>query len=160
MAEQADEIGERLRAIFVRRGASVAVAESLTGGELSATLAAAPGASTWFRGGVVAYASDVKHRVLGVPPGPVVSEPAAAAMAEGVCRLLEADVAVAVTGVAGPSEQDGQPPGTVWMALTHDGMTTTRFEHLSGSPDEIVDATRARALQWLLEHFEPGADEP
>jgi PncC family amidohydrolase len=76
-----------------------------------------PGASTWFRGGVVSYASDVKASLLGVPEGPVVSAAAAGAMAEGVRRLLGADVGLGVTGVAGPDSQEGQPPGTVFLAV-------------------------------------------
>lgn len=98
------------------RGQTLAVAESLTGGLVASRIVAIPGASGWFRGGVVSYASDVKHGVLGVPPGPVVSEAAACAMADGVRRLLGADLGIATTGVAGPTEQEGQAPGTVWLA--------------------------------------------
>ena len=102
---------------LLERGATLAVAESLTGGLVASRLVNVPGASDWFRGGVVSYASDVKHSVLGVPEGPVVSAPAAGAMAEGVRRLLGADVGLGVTGVAGPDPQEGQPPGTVFMAV-------------------------------------------
>jgi nicotinamide-nucleotide amidase len=93
------------------------VAESLTGGLVASRLVDVPGASDWFRGGVVSYASDVKYSVLGVPDGPVVSAPAAAAMATGVRDLLGADVGLGVTGVAGPDSQEDQPPGTVFMAV-------------------------------------------
>jgi PncC family amidohydrolase len=99
------------------RGLTLAVAESLTGGLVASRLVDVPGASDWFRGGVVSYASDVKYRVLDVPEGPVVSAEAAAAMATGVRALLGADVGLAVTGVAGPDSQEGQPPGTVFMAV-------------------------------------------
>lgn len=102
---------------LLARGATLAVAESLTGGLVASRLVNVPGASDWFRGGIVSYASDVKVSVLGVPEGPVVSAAAAAAMAEGVRRLLAADVGLAVTGVAGPDPLEGHPPGTVFMAV-------------------------------------------
>jgi nicotinamide-nucleotide amidase len=142
-----------LGAILERVAVPVAVAESLTGGGLSARLASTPGASTWFRGGLVAYASEVKYELLDVPAGPVVSETAAAAMADGVCRLLGAKVAIAVTGVGGPAPQDGEPPGTVWLALSDGGAVITRFEKFSGTPEEIVDATCSCAVQWLVDYF-------
>jgi nicotinamide-nucleotide amidase len=102
--------------LLVRQGLTLAVAESLTGGLVSSRLVNVPGASGWFRGGIVSYATDVKHDLLGVAEGPVVTSEAAAAMAAGVRRRLHADVGLAVTGVAGPDEQEGQPPGTVFMA--------------------------------------------
>ena len=81
-----------------------------------------PGASDVFRGGIVSYASEVKFDLLGVPEGPVVSEEAVRSMAEGACRVLGADCSIAVTGVAGPDPQDGEQPGTVWMATSVDGV--------------------------------------
>lgn len=103
--------------LLVEQGLTVAVAESFTGGLVASRMVAVPGASDWFRGGVVAYASEVKHDVLGVPEGPVVNEAAAMAMADVVRRLLGADVGLSTTGVAGPTEQEGHPPGTVWLGL-------------------------------------------
>ncbi len=100
------------------RGLSLAVAESLTGGYLSGRICAVPGVSAVYRGGVVAYHPSVKTQLLGVPQGPVVSEEAASAMALGVCRVMNADVGVATTGVAGPDEIEGRPVGTVCMAVT------------------------------------------
>jgi PncC family amidohydrolase len=97
------------------------VAESLTGGLIASRFVAVPGASAWFRGGVVSYASEVKRSLLGVPPGPVVSADAAIAMATGVTRAVGSSVGLAVTGVAGPTEQEGQPVGTIWVAVTLDG---------------------------------------
>jgi nicotinamide-nucleotide amidase len=152
MAQQADALQERLSALLDGAGIYVAVAESLTGGELSARFASAPGAGDWFRGGIVAYASGVKHDLLDVPPGPVVSEASARAMAAGACHLLGADVGVAVTGVGGPDEQDGQRPGTVWLSLSHDGITVTSLRHFSGSPAEIIDRTCTAALEWVIDH--------
>jgi nicotinamide-nucleotide amidase len=151
VAAEDDELGERLAEVVGRAGLRLGVAESLTGGQLSARLARAPGASDWFLGGVVAYSRDVKHEVLGVPQGPVVSEGAARAMAEGAVRVLGADVAVAVTGAAGPDGQDGQPPGTVWMALHDRGTTLARLERFRGDPDEVVAATCDVAVRWLVE---------
>ena len=101
------------------RGLSLAVAESLTGGLVGARLTAVPGASDVFRGAVVSYASAVKFDLLGLPEGPVVSTDAAKAMALGVRERLGADVGIATTGVAGPAEQEGQPPGTVFLGLAH-----------------------------------------
>ena len=86
------DLAARIGELAADRGLTVAVAESLTGGMVAMALARAPDSSTWFRGSLVAYHSDVKHEVLGVPPGPVVSAEAAAAMATGVRCLLRADV--------------------------------------------------------------------
>ena len=99
------------------RGLTLAVAESLTGGLVASRLVNVPGASEWFRGGVVSYATDLKYSLLDVPEGPVVSAAAAAAMATGVAAKLGADVGIAVTGVAGPDSQEGHKPGTVFMAV-------------------------------------------
>jgi nicotinamide-nucleotide amidase len=146
--------GDRLSRLVERAGVRVAVAESLTGGRLSAELAAAPSASEWFRGGIVAYASDVKYDLLDVPRGPVVSESAARAMAAGACRLLDADIAVAVTGVGGPGPQDDEPPGTVWFALHHGTTRTTRLERFPGDPPAVLRQTCARATEILTNHLD------
>jgi len=103
--------------LLTSRNRTLAVAESLTGGLIASRLVNVAGASRWFRGGVVSYASQVKFDLLGVPEGPVVSAQAAEAMASGVRTLLGADVGLSVTGVAGPDEQDGQAPGTVFVGL-------------------------------------------
>jgi len=105
-------------------GLTLGLAESLTGGLAAARLVNVPGATAWFRGSVVSYASEVKFDVLGVPVGPVVSEVAARAMAEGARRILGSDVGLSITGVAGPAEQDGQPPGTVFAGLARPGHET------------------------------------
>jgi nicotinamide-nucleotide amidase len=103
--------------LLLAAGSTLATAESLTGGLMASRIVAVPGASGWFRGGIVAYASEVKRELLGVPDGPVVSEAAAIAMAQGVRERLRADFGLAVTGVAGPEAQEGQPVGTVWVGL-------------------------------------------
>jgi nicotinamide-nucleotide amidase len=99
------------------RGWTLGVAESLTGGLIGARLANVPGASRTFQGSLATYATDVKRSVLGVTAERVVSEECAKQMAEGAQRVLGADVAISATGVAGPDEQDGQPVGTVWLAI-------------------------------------------
>jgi nicotinamide-nucleotide amidase len=123
--------------LLLARGHTLAVAESLTGGLVASRLVAVPGASEWFRGGVVSYASEVKHEVLGVPEGPVVSEAAAMAMADGVRRLLGADVGLATTGVAGPTEMEGQPPGTVWLGLAVGDDVGAVHVRLPGDRDRV-----------------------
>ena len=99
------------------RGWTLALAESVTGGLVSGRLTGVAGASEVYRGTVVSYASEVKFDVLGVEEGPVVTEEAAIAMAEGARKVLGADVGLALTGVAGPSEQDGMRPGTLFAAV-------------------------------------------
>ena len=108
--------------LLLERAWTLGVAESLTGGLLAARIVAVPGASEWFRGAVVAYDSDVKRSLLGVGDGPVVTGEAAAAMAEGARRVLGADVGLATTGVAGPTEQEGRPVGTVVVGLALPGV--------------------------------------
>jgi nicotinamide-nucleotide amidase len=104
--------------LLEERGLTLAVAESMTGGLVASRIVDVPGSSAWFRGGIVAYQSDVKYDVLDVPEGcPVVSAECAEAMATGVRERLGADVGVSVTGVAGPAEQEGQPVGTAWFGL-------------------------------------------
>ncbi|HZQ58637.1 MAG TPA: competence/damage-inducible protein A [Acidimicrobiales bacterium] len=137
-----------------KRGLTLGVAESLTGGLIGARLTEVPGASEWFRGSIVSYASDVKYTLLGVPDGPVVSASAAEAMALGAMRALGADVGLAVTGVAGPTEQDGMPVGTVFGAVHLDGTTSTHELHLPGDRERVrwystislLDALRKRLL--------------
>ncbi len=102
---------------LVEKDLTLGVAESVTGGLIASRLVNVIGASKWFRGGVVSYASEVKFKVLGVPVGPVVSPEAAEAMAIGAAKLLGSDVGLSVTGVAGPEEQDGHPAGTVFVGI-------------------------------------------
>lgn len=131
---------------------TVGVAESLTGGLVCAALTEIPGASAVVRGGVVAYATDVKAALLGVDPdllasGGAVQAEVAAQMALGVCRLLGADLGLATTGVAGPDPQDGQPVGRVFVAIALGGRTAVRSLQLDGSRAEI----RSQAVASVLE---------
>ncbi|HTB08533.1 MAG TPA: competence/damage-inducible protein A [Acidimicrobiales bacterium] len=134
---------------LVERSLTLAVAESLTGGLIASRLVNVVGASSWFRGGVVSYASDVKYDVLGVPEGPVVSGQAAEAMAEGVRRLLKSDVGLSVTGVAGPEEQDGQPAGTVFVGLSLGEHVTHAALHLPGDRPRVRAYSAISALDVL-----------
>lgn len=133
-----------------QHGLTVAVAESLTGGDLSSRLAQIDGASDWFRGGLVAYASAVKHDVLGVRPGPVVSEQAVLDMADGVARLLDADLTLAVTGVGGPDPQEGLAPGTVWIGLRLGEHHAAQLHHFPGDPAEVCATTCDAAIDLLV----------
>jgi nicotinamide-nucleotide amidase len=152
----ADLVGAALK----HRGRTLAVAESLTGGLLASAFARASGSSEWFRGGIVAYSSVVKYDLLDVPGGPVVSEAAAAAMARRAGRLLEADVAVAVTGVGGPDPQDGEPPGTVWIATWPDRLGNAVLLRLSGSPESICEQVCTETVRLLRERLELTAARP
>jgi nicotinamide-nucleotide amidase len=132
------------------RGLTLAVAESLTGGLIASRLVDVPGASGWFRGGVVSYASDVKFSLLDVPEGPVVSPDAVAAMATGVRALLGADVGVGVTGVAGPDTLEGQSPGTVWLgAVVGDAEPVTTRVHLPGDRQRVRQFSCITVLDML-----------
>ena len=143
-------IVEAIATLAAEHGIDVGVAESLTGGQLAADLAAGPEASTWFRGGLVAYASEVKFDVLGVTPGPVVTAACARQMAWGAASLLDADAVVATTGVGGPDPEEGQPPGTVHVATLVRGQETeVRLELDGDDPAEILEQTRTRALELL-----------
>jgi nicotinamide-nucleotide amidase len=105
----------------------------------------------WFRGGIVAYQRQVKQGVLGVAPGPVVTEGVAKEMAEGAARLLDADVVVATTGAAGPDPLDGAPPGTVIIAVWVEGVATASVCQLEGTPADVCAAAARIALEKLLD---------
>jgi nicotinamide-nucleotide amidase len=136
-------------ALVEQRGLSLGLAESVTGGLVASRIVNVPGASRWFRGSIVSYASEVKHDLLGVPEGPVVSERAARAMAQGAAKALGADIGLAVTGVAGPSEQDGQRVGTVFFGLHLDGFTDVVQVRLPGDRDRIRQYAGISALDFL-----------
>ena len=142
---------ELVAQLALDRGRTIAVAESLTGGMIASALAQAQQASEWFRGSLVAYSTAVKHEVLDVPAGPVVSADAAAAMARRVRTMLLADVSVAVTGAGGPSAQDGHEPGTVFLAV-HDGDRDQVMRlDLPGEPAEVCAAATLSALDALVD---------
>lgn len=138
----------RLADPIMERGVHIAVAESLTGGNLASELSKAPKAGDWFRGGVIAYHEDVKYGLLEVPEGPVVSETAARAMAATTARLFDAEIVVAVTGEAGP-EPDEAPPGTVWFGLDHRGKVTATRKEFDGEPEDVLAQTIAYSLELI-----------
>jgi len=132
------------------RALTLGLAESVTGGLVAGRITSVPGASAVFRGSVVSYASEVKFDVLGVPVGPVVSEAAARAMAEGAREVLRSDVALSLTGVAGPSEQDGQPVGTLCLGVAISGHpTVTTTLRLPGQRDQMRQLSVISALDFL-----------
>jgi nicotinamide-nucleotide amidase len=128
---------------------TLAVAESVTGGYVAGRLCAVPGASAAFRGGIVAYAPEVKFEVLGVPEGPVVTEDAAVAMAEGVRARLGADIGIATTGVAGPEEREGRPVGTVCLAVAAADGAIASTVRLPGDRERIRQFSTITLLDLL-----------
>ncbi|SEF64504.1 nicotinamide-nucleotide amidase [Nonomuraea solani] len=141
--------------MLVRQGATVAVAESLTGGLIGAAITSVSGSSRAFRGGVISYATDLKHELLGVPAELLAREGAvhpevAAAMAAGVARLCGATYGLAVTGVAGPEPQDGRGVGTVHVAVCGPGgQISARELSLKGSRERIRVETVDEAVDLL-----------
>lgn len=147
----AREVLERL----TTRGMTVAVAESLTGGLLLATLTAVPGASSAVMGGVVSYSNSVKQHVLGVDAdvlrehGPV-HRVVAEQMASSVALLCGANIGIATTGVAGPGDQDGVAAGTFWVAMSASGHCEARQERVDGNRSSVRLAAVCSGLTLLL----------
>jgi nicotinamide-nucleotide amidase len=138
------------------RGQTLATAESLTAGLACATIASVPGASDCLRGGLAAYASDVKTSILAVDQTivdshGVVSAQCALEMAGRAQDLFDADWAVATTGVAGPTEQEGRPVGTVYVAVAGPEADAVRGLSLTGDRDAIRTGAVRAVLQLLLD---------
>lgn len=137
-----------------RRGQTLAVAESVTGGRLAAALVAIPGVSAVFRGGLVVYATDLKVSLAGVPEpllderGPVDAD-VALALAAGARERCGADWGLATTGVAGPEPQDGTPPGTVFVACEGPDRSRVRRLALTGGREAIQQSTVEAAFDLL-----------
>ncbi|WP_243744623.1 CinA family protein [Streptomyces hainanensis] len=149
-------IAEQVLGLLTRRGETVAVAESLTGGLVAAALTTVPGASKAFVGSVTAYATAVKREVLGVD-GELLAERGAVdaevarQLATGVRELLGAGWGVATTGVAGPEPQDGHPVGTVFVAVSAPGSGGVVAQRLMLRGDRAaVRAESVRAVLILL----------
>ena len=141
-----DAVAERL----VARSLTVAVAESVTGGLIASRLVNVVGASNWFRGGVVSYAADVKRDLLSVPNGPVITAEAAESMATGVRTRVGSDVGLAVTGVAGPEQEEGVEVGTVFVGLAIDGRITRSVRlRLPGDRKRVREYATISALDVL-----------
>lgn len=136
--------------------ATLACAESLTGGWIAECITSVPGSSSVFRGGFVTYASEAKHRLLGVDSSLLaeqgaVCEDVAIEMAEGAASRLRADVAVSVTGIAGPTgAEPGKPVGTVWMGLHAFGSTSAVCMHFDGDRDSVRGQTVKAALSSFI----------
>ncbi len=163
MVENINQLIDQVAGALLEGGSRLITAESCTGGMVAAELTSRPGSSDWFEGALVTYRLSAKQRLLGVPHALLerygaVSEPVARAMAEGAIRVSDADVSVAITGIAGPEGGDVLAPvGTVWFAWArrdHPGAepvcvqaTQHRF---SGSRDEVRMQAVALALEGVL----------
>ena len=138
-------------------GKRLATAESLTGGGIGQAITSVSGASAVFAGGIISYTNEVKNKVLGVPveildTHGAVSAPVAKAMAEGARRVIGADAAVAVTGLAGPSgDEFGNPVGTVFIGYADEDTAFAREYHFDGSREEVREQTICAALALILE---------
>jgi PncC family amidohydrolase len=128
---------------------TVAIAESCTGGLVMARIVATPGSGDWFKGGVVAYAKEVKFDLLGVAPGPVVTAAAAQQMARSVRELLGSDLGIATTGEAGPDPEEDVPVGTLFVGVADRNSVRAHHIVLSGEPDEIRSSAAELALLHL-----------
>ena len=148
-----DDLAAIVLELCRKRGLTIGLAESCTGGLLGARLTAIPGASDVVRGGVIAYANDVKSGCLGVDDslineGGAVSEAVVRAMATGARTAVNADIGLAITGIAGPGGgSEEKPVGTVWIAVDIKGDTQLRLLRMWGDRDEI----RQRSAQWTME---------
>jgi PncC family amidohydrolase len=139
-------------------GKTLATAESCTGGMIGAALTAVPGASRVYKGGVVSYWSEVKEKLLGVSGedlenlGPV-SMQVAGSMAQGARKLLKTDVAVSVTGLAGPDgDEFGRPVGTVFVGFDNGARTVVRQYRFGGDRDSVRRQAAEAALKLILEN--------
>ncbi|CAM3174396.1 nicotinamide-nucleotide amidohydrolase family protein [Saccharomonospora xinjiangensis] len=154
---RADEHAGWLVAELARLRQTVATAESLTAGLVCATITRVPGASAVFRGGLVVYATDLKHSLAGVDSRLLAEHGAvhpevAAQLAEGALHRCGADWGLGLTGVAGPEPQDGAEPGTVYVALAGPGVRVVRTLHLPGGREEVRAGSVTCALALLREH--------
>ena len=150
-----ERVAENLVALLKAQGLTCATAESCTGGGVGSAITAVPGSSAVFAGGVISYSNDVKHDILGVRSETLasvgaVSPQVAAQMAEGARRLLKTDLAVSLTGIAGPGGgSDEKPVGLVWFGLaTKDGVRTEKAI-FRGDREAVRKAAIVHALGML-----------
>ena len=150
---------QHIHRILTERGATLAVAESCTGGTIAAKFTAMAGASTYFLGGIVVYANEVKESILGVDPVSLacfgaVSEVVALEMAEGVRRATGADYAIATTGIAGPGGgTKHKPVGTVWMAVATPEGSRAVMRNSGTDRGQIINRASAYAIEMLYEEL-------
>jgi nicotinamide-nucleotide amidase len=155
-SEQAIEYSQALAAILIDKSMMLATAESCTGGLIASACTDLAGSSAWFERGFVTYSNAAKTELLGVPAELIaqhgaVSEPVVRAMAAGAVAHSRAQVAVAVTGVAGPSGgSSDKPVGTVWLGWSVGGHITTECRHFAGDRAAVRQATVNHALARLL----------
>ena len=146
-----DDVQQQLAALVQERGWRFATAESVTAGLVADMAAQGVGASEWFLGGLVAYATEVKQRLLGVQGDRVVNPETAAQMARGVAELLQAEVTVATTGVGGPDPNEDQPAGTVWVGVHIAGEVTTHRLQVDGDPEDVCTGAAEQALGLVVQ---------
>ncbi|MFC4785540.1 CinA family protein [Nocardioides sp. MAHUQ-72] len=152
MPADQQQLVERIAEVAGDRGLKIAAAESLTCGRVLSALGAGPNASSWLAGGVVAYDEEVKFGLLGVTRGPVITALCARELATGVAKVLDADVAIGITGCGGPDPEEGQPPGTVYIAVAADGEVHESHRRVdTDEPDAILDEVTTAALRLLAD---------
>lgn len=152
MTHRSSEVIRRLR------GKTLVTAESCTGGGIGAALTAVSGSSAVYKGGIISYCNEVKHRVLGVEQQLLdtlgaVSGPVAEQMAAGARRVLDADIAVSVTGLAGPGgDEYGNPVGTVFIGYCDENQTLSREYHFPGDREQVRSQAVEAALELILQY--------
>lgn len=146
-------------AVAALRGKTIATAESCTGGGVGQALTSVPGSSAVFKGGIVSYCDEIKHKLLGVPEAMLqefgaVSAPVAEAMARGAKAALDTDAALSVTGLAGPGADDfGNPVGTVFVGWCDEKRCFSRRYHFSGDREEVRRQAIEKSLQLIVEQY-------
>lgn len=157
MKEKVSAAARRVHELFLKRGLTLSVAESCTGGFIGSALAALPGASGYFKGGVIAYSGDIKRNVLGISPDTLnahgmVSEVTAREMAERALALCGTDYALATTGNLGPDVLEGKERGLVFIAAAgREGNTVARRLRIQGERLDVREQAAAHALALLSE---------
>jgi nicotinamide-nucleotide amidase len=155
-----DDVKQQLAELVQERGWRFATAESVTAGLVADKAAQGEAASEWFLGGLVAYGTEVKQRLLGVQGDRVVNPETAEQMARGVAELLQADVTVATTGVGGPEPTEEQPAGTVWVGVNVAGEVTTHRLQLEGDPERVCTGAAEEALRLVVERLSARQSQP
>ena len=151
---------ERVASLLKEKGLWIATAESCTGGLIGHKLTNIPGSSEYFKGGVISYGNEVKMKLLGVKEETLkkygaVSEQTARVMAEGVKKLMDVNIAIATTGIAGPGGgTETKPVGLVYAALAHDDGVIVKKFVFNGAREENKESFANAALNMLLEYLE------